>query len=69
MTIDRDLESPGWMPRFYYSHYHIKAAAFFAGQSAQLERDHGHDDALCSEILTQHRAYVTGCLFSVGVLS
>jgi hypothetical protein len=66
MTIDRDLESPGWMPRFYYSHYHIKAAAFFAGQSAQLERDHGHDDALCSEILTQHRAYVTGCLFSVA---
>jgi len=54
------------MPRFYYSHYHIKAAAFFASRSAQLEREHGHNAAASSEILTQHRAYVTGCLFSVA---
>ncbi len=65
MTIDRNLEN-GWMPRFYYSHYHIKAAAFFARQSAQLEREHGQNDAPGSEIVTQHRAYVTGCIFSVA---
>lgn len=66
MTINRNLESSGWMPRFYYSHYHIKAAHSLRDRVAQLERDHGHDDALGSEILTQHRAYVTGCLFSVA---
>lgn len=54
------------MPRFYYSHYHIKAAAFFARQSAQLEREHKPNEAVSSEILTQHKAYVTGCLFSVA---
>jgi hypothetical protein len=54
------------MPRFYYSHYHIVAAAFFARQSAQLEREHRDNDTVPSEILSQHRAYVTGCLFSVA---
>jgi hypothetical protein len=59
-----ELQSSGWMPRFYYSHYHIMAAAFFARQSAQLERKHEEEERLSAEIFPQHRAYVTGSVFS-----
>ena len=40
------------------------AAAFFARQSAQLEREHQDRDSVTSEVFSQHRAYVTGCIFS-----
>jgi hypothetical protein len=66
MTIDINLETSGWMPRFYYSHYHIQAAALFARESAKLEREHGSNNAVSSDIFSQHRAYVTGCLFSAA---
>ena len=59
-----ELMDSQWMPRFYYSHYHLTAAAFFARQSAQIERNNPSGDAGSSEDLLQHRAYVTGCIFS-----
>jgi hypothetical protein len=52
------------MPRFYYSHYHIMAAAFFARQSAQLEREYRSRESISTEAFSQHRAYVTGSIFS-----
>lgn len=52
------------MPRFYYSHYHIMAAAFFARQSAQIEQKHRLQEAISSQDFSQHRAFVTGCVFS-----
>lgn len=53
-----------WMPRFYYSHYHIMSAAFFARESGKVERENEGNDRLTSEILSRHRAYVTGCVFA-----
>jgi len=40
------------------------AAAFFARQSAQIEREHREQESISSEAFSQHRAYVTGCIFS-----
>jgi hypothetical protein len=57
-------ERAGWMPRFYNSHYHIIAAAFFARESARLENEHRGKESISSEIFCQHRAYVTGSIFS-----
>jgi hypothetical protein len=53
-----------WMPRFYYSHYHIMSAAFFARESGRVEREDEGNDRLTSEIQSRHRAYVTGCVFA-----
>jgi hypothetical protein len=63
-SSDCELMDSQWMPRFYYSHYHLTAAAFFARQSAQIERNNPSGDAGSFEDLLQHRAYVTGCIFS-----
>lgn len=52
------------MPRFYYSHYHIMSAAFFARESGRIERENKGNDRVPSEIQSRHRAYVTGCVFS-----
>lgn len=52
------------MPRFYYSHYHIMSAAFFARESGKFERENKEKDIVSSEVLVPHRAYVTGCIFS-----
>ena len=40
------------------------AAAFFARQSAELEREHQNKESISSETFSQHRAYVTGSIFS-----
>src|SRR6266404_4745300 len=58
------IERRGWMPRFYYSHYHIMAAAYFARGSAHLEYEHRDKESISSDVFCRHRAYVTGCLFS-----
>jgi hypothetical protein len=58
------IERRGWMPRFYFSHYHIMAAAFFARETAQIEDEHRDKESISSEVFCRHRAYVTGCLFS-----
>jgi hypothetical protein len=53
-----------WMPRFYFSHYHIMSAAFFARESGKLERDNKDKESFPSKIQAEHRAFVTGCIFS-----
>src|SRR5258706_1422572 len=53
-----------WMPRFYFSHYHIMSAAFFARESGKLERDNKDNESFSSRIQSEHRAFVTGCIFS-----
>jgi len=53
-----------WMPRFYFSHYHIMSAAFFARESGKLERDNKDKEIVPSRIQSEHRAFVTGCIFS-----
>ena len=64
-SSDDELTVSQWMPRFYYSHYHLSAAAFFARQSAQIERNNNASrEAGSSENFLQHRAYVTGCILS-----
>ena len=62
--MNHELQGSHWMPRFYYSHYHIMAAAFFARESGKLESENESKDSISSEIQSQHRAYVTGCIFS-----
>src|SRR5438128_733896 len=62
--MDHQLEGSRWVPRFYYSHYHIMAAAFFARQSGELERGHDPTVGVPSKLFSEHRAYVTGCIFS-----
>jgi hypothetical protein len=52
------------MPRFYFSHYHIMSAAFFARESGKLERDNKDKEVVLSKIQSEHRAFVTGCIFS-----
>jgi hypothetical protein len=58
------LTVSGWTPRFYYSHYHLQAAALFARQSSKLEREHGGSNVVSSEMFSEHRAYVTGAILS-----
>lgn len=58
------LTAPGWTPRFYFSHYHIQAAALFARRSAKLEKEHGGKNVTTSEVFSEHRAYVTGAILS-----
>lgn len=53
-----------WMPRFYFSHYHIMSAAFFARESGKLERENKDKESFSSRIQSEHRAFVTGCIFS-----
>lgn len=53
-----------WMPRFYFSHYHIMSAAFFARASGKLESDNKDLEVVSSTIQSEHRAFVTGCIFS-----
>ncbi len=73
MGIDRNLDNnfgesgfgvSAWMPRFYYSHYHIMSAAFFARESGRVERENEAKESFTSEIQSRHRAYVTGCVFA-----
>jgi hypothetical protein len=53
-----------WMPRFYFSHYHIMSAAFFARESGKLERENKDKESFSSKRQSKHRAFVTGCIFS-----
>ena len=53
--------------RQYLSHSHILAAAYFARQSARIEREHGSKgwiEVNKSGAFIQHRAYVMGAIFS-----
>jgi hypothetical protein len=58
------LTGSGWTPRFYFSHYHIQAAALFARRSSQLEKEHGGQNVVTSGVFTEHRACVTGAILS-----
>jgi hypothetical protein len=58
------LTGSGWTPRFYFSHYHIQAAALFARRSSQLEKEHRGQNVVTSEVFTEHRACVTGAILS-----
>jgi hypothetical protein len=61
---DTEFGVSAWMPRFYYSHYHIMSAAFFARESGEVERENKEKEVISSDIQVRHRAYVTGCIFS-----
>jgi hypothetical protein len=53
--------------RAYLSEYHIRTAAFFARQSAKMERKHrdkSWHDLNESGAFAEHRAYVTGAIFA-----
>jgi hypothetical protein len=58
------LTVSSWTPRFYYSHYHIQAAALFARRSSKLEKEHGGNNVVSSKVFSEHRAYVTGAILS-----
>jgi hypothetical protein len=58
------LTESGWTPRFYYSHYHLQAAALFARRSSKLEKEHGSNNVVPSDVFSEHRAYVTGAILS-----
>jgi hypothetical protein len=60
------MNESGWRPRFYYSHYHIQAAALFSRLSARFEQEYKGNDAVPYEVIAEHRAYVTGCILSAG---
>lgn len=63
-TLGYNFGVSAWMPRFYYSHYHIMSAAFFARESGRLERDNKAKERVPSKIQSEHRAFVTTCVFS-----
>lgn len=53
--------------RSYLSFFHIQTAAFFARQSARLEREYaGHSwrEVWEAGVFPEHRAYVTGAVFA-----
>ena len=56
----------GWRPRFYFSHYHIQAAALFSSLSARLEQQYEGNDSVPYEVIAEHRAYVIGCILSAA---
>ena len=62
--MNHELQGSHWMPRFYFSHYHIMSAAFFARESGELERDNKDKERFPSKLQAEHRAFVTGCIFS-----
>jgi hypothetical protein len=62
--MNHELQGSHWMPRFYFSHYHIMSAAFFARESGKLERENKDKESFPSKIQSEHRAFVTGCIFS-----
>jgi hypothetical protein len=55
--------------RSYLSFYHIQTAAFFARQSAVMEKEHGGKswgEVWNSGAFAEHRAYVTGAVFAAA---
>jgi hypothetical protein len=64
MGGDSLMMESGWRPRFYFSHYHIQAAALFSRLSARLEQEYEGTDTFSSEAIAEHRAYVTGSILS-----
>ncbi len=60
------FEPAGLSMRPYFSDYHLRAAAYFARQSAEMEREHGGKPwgEIYDTVFYEHRACVIGAVFS-----